>query len=1009
MPDSITQPVAVPEVKCPTLLAVRVVCAADASHPVRGLFVVFRPKPPTGEAKKLCPSVEGVDDSAPGAMFLGIVGQDGFLQPVHVTNPWHDLYAKTDPHSYKVSPIQKYEGCLVRHPDPDVVRAFVTYLRTGEGAARFEKSWGERDALIKDLAIELDTAKGDQLVLKVPEQVGAYVPKGGDRYDGWTLFRDMPHAQCKGVEKVVRQLQDDLALMRFPVGSQESPYAPVKRSEKKPSPDQNRGVFDGKVQATVARFQEHACEGNTFEIFEVAKAAAKGGNAYAFLLGEPRRYEPSPALAQTTLGLVDSATTKEIASWLELGRRKPGNILLPLSSDIGAIWMLEQGAVACDAWSQLLIAFGSYDLRSGHSFRNVLDKGSGNGKRLNSIHKTGLAIDFSGGGTARTRPQFPVRFEAHWMRADPTLSSKQQSVDKATKGEGNAKVKRDEAEHSRAEAQRKLDADKQKLEADGATADTKKITADRYAVSGDTSKLASSTAALERADKALEAAHKKLEDAQKALRDSEQAAKDDEAGAKEKWTILWRLYSHSRLDIFGPSADYAFDALRQALVTYPDDLAAHFRRQFGDLGKTAEANAWIDQAIAPARSVAKRLAAYSNNQLAKQYFRKEVWQWIYNHYEVDGGSRSAKPWPPDYVETDFPPSPFPDPKSYINITALGALLEMARISGRRVKDTSLGKDGKVVTAQFALSKAAGTVAQLLVYLKTLPDQRHANDDITVFRKRTKLVAYKPAAIDAMLMKDWLEGMPSMLPDARKHEPLVVGVTGFDLWITLAVSKSGTSVVEKVIAVLGQKQFSEKRFVVVTAGKLSGVVAATIVNGRTLQTTLEDALRRFKNAVEQQAAANAEAAKQQQSKGKGNKSTAKPKPVESTKKDLDDWRVTFRPVFAAPTKFEEIPFAPGDDVSLPAPKSANLEDLWRPLEWWHYQHEDAAGVTWGDLVRECGFSKAILAGDDPPGDSSSIVPLGVGYHEGNFHDTNGGCRAGTVENGDEPPNEFPIGG
>ena len=318
---------------------------------------------------------------------------------------------------------------------------------------------------------------------------------------------------------------------------------------------------------------------------------------------------------------------------------------------------------------------------------------------------------------------------------------------------------------------------------------------------------------------------------------------------------------------------------------------------------------------------------------------------------------------------------------------------MARIGGTRVKDTSIRKDGKVVMAQFQLEKAAAKVAQLLVYLKTLPDQRHADDDITVFRAKKKLVAYKPADIDAALMKAWLEA----LHDPLKHQgkgPIVAVLSGFDLWITLAVTKSGEAKLAPVIAVLDREPFADKRFAIIAAGKHTGVAPATMFDGASLKATLDDALLRFKETARQQPPP----------KAKGKQATRDRKPVESTKKDIEDWRVTIRPIFTAVTTLEQLPFAPGDAVSLPAPKSTNLQDLWRPLEWWHYQHEDAAGVPWGDLLAECGFSTAILAGEDPPREDISIVPLGVNYQSSILsHPTSGG-RVGTVENDDRPPDD-----
>jgi hypothetical protein len=200
--------------------------------------------------------------------------------------------------------------------------------------------------------------------------------------------------------------------------------------------------------------------------------------------------------------------------------------------------------------------------------------------------------------------------------------------------------------------------------------------------------------------------------------------------------------------------------------------------------------------------------------------------------------------------------------------------------------------------------------------------------------------------------------------------------------------------------------------------MSGLAAGAIATGAELQVTLDDAMARFQKLVEQVADAETKVAEDKmagtstssKSRAKHAAITPRPRPKrrprESTRKERDDWSVTLRPIFVVNAALADLVFAPGDQVRLPAPKSTNLADLWRPLEWWHYQHEDAFGVAWSELLSRCGFSRAILAGADPPGDPSAITPRGVGYSDDDLKDTTGGCLAGTVENHDK---STPAGG
>jgi len=210
-----------------------------------------------------------------------------------------------------------------------------------------------------------------------------------------------------------------------------------------------------------------------------------------------------------------------------------------------------------------------------------------------------------------------------------------------------------------------------------------------------------------------------------------------------------------------------------------------------------------------------------------------------------------------------------------------------------------------------------------------------------------------------------------------------------------VTPATEPLVAAAIAAIGSFP-AENGFIIVAAGARTGLTPYTYYDAPLMQSALQSAL---------------DAAKTQAS----DRASSKP----STKRSASDWQVVVRPkiwptfsadeadaangIVLAPSR---LLFAPSDIVELPAGPTNNMEDSWRTLEWWHYQHECSYKQPWGELVAICGLSQTVVGAVDPeiaPGDGRAytpeditVVPRGIGYPPEDLPDDSGGAQVGEVE-------------
>lgn len=1006
--DTATEtPPSAPAARESTLPTFTVEVLSTSGHSAVGLFVVFRPKPRAIEDRlpgftPLLDVVEEIDLDANDDVndfFLAIVGTEGFLELVHEVNPWPDRYAANSVHTVKLAPPERcrYEGLLVRHPDPNLAIELVQYLRgDDEYADVFEASFGAREDLIDRVrSEELPIAwEEGQLRMRVPESASAYLPLGSGRYGSWVLYRDMPLGTLRALNDEVAKLQTDLGLLRYPGGSADAPFSPLARkplsTAEGADPSVERPNFGGETQAAVGRFQENLARGEAFLLSH--KAEAHAGHDWAYVLAERANAD---RVEGTCPGVVDEATGDAIADWIERGLRKPDDVLLPLSSDIQAfpsvrLWMLQAGAVAMEAWNELSLVFGTYPLKSGHTFRSIADQESKPGKRMNSIHKTGLALDFTGGAKADTRDIFPLRFEALWLT--PT-NSKRRSAERDTE-KAERTIEKEEPRRERAAA------DLRAAEAELAAAERELEQAQMYAQL-DGRDTRSEQRARDRAATKVEKERTRLAEIDAKIAGADATILDrGDASSDDLWGVRWRLYAHSSYDFFGPDHGTAFHQLKRMLGDYPDRLRQRLAALFGPLSEHPDTLDWIDRAIVKHEKEARRIRSMSDSEIESRFLRATVHQWLFTPYHVVGGYETPEPWGPSDPQPGagrnpaereliamFEPCTAFEAKSFVNITALGASCGMARIGGNR-RHATRSQWGSDATVPLTLtSTSLGSLRTMLLYLQNEiaqnPESPYASKTIPVVtpgprKSVVSRVEIPLRALDIDFVKAWIDAIPAMTVRS------VVSFSAMDATITFAKAPAQVAAIESgILAKLGG-DFARKYFWIESAGPLTKVEARSVFTGEALAAELGAALDAF-------AAATAGS---------------------STSKKRADYQIVLRPIFRpsdAETVSRELDtFGPGDIVMLPAAPAANVEDLWRPLEWWHYQHESAQGAKWGDLLELCGLSSNIMSGKDPthplkrnetpPAPSEfRIYPRGLGYPEDNFPDKSGGVAPGDVEN------------
>jgi hypothetical protein len=1026
-------------------LTARVVC--DQGHALTGLFVIFKLQAPagdsadvklarvveatphpgtapvepvaTGDAKKdaaakktykadkkayddaLAKYDKSEDKTTPpdpaDQYVLGIVDDKGYLQPVHSGyNPWFDIASGRDPDTYKLSVGEKYLVCGLRHPSPKLARSLTHYLNkaaTDEDKKHRFDTWG---TLTHEITISSETVgDGVQSVMRLSEKVDDFVPRGSDRYGGWLLYRDMPHQACAPLAEPVRKVQDDLTKLRYPVGDSDKPFTPSLYDAKA-----NTGGFTGQVQAALARMQEHVQAGKAFVLS--SKAEAHAGKHWVYVLGEPFDAVKHAALKWTPLpagydiGVADENTAARIAHWVDQGLRKPSEILVE-STVGGSIWMLERGIIALDAWSVFAEAFGvQYGVKAGSSLRSVL-VGAWPGAILNSVHKTGLAVDLSGGAQRIPSKSWPIRYEAYWAKNE----QKQAAADKEL-ADAQAQVSK-----------------KQELETSlAAETDAKKRAALSKTLAGK-----SYTGADARLAKAKTAREKLLAD-------------DDDG--KFNWTQRWRLYGHSDLDVFA-TQDAAISTFHQnisklaglpvpgsELAVSPanprGELWQRFSKRFGGVGGAAT-EAWLDRVLAPYHGYAQQLLTMPAASLIDAYFRRSVVQWNANAYEGDGGS-AGKLYRPTDGDAEFPSAAWA--KSWVNLTAIAYPCQLERIGphGMAVRDQTWIKgptDPKVAPVWRSMSEYFvvndDESVDIVVLLSDMtassaaaPQNKQADTDVPIQRGDKTIATYEPKQIDGDFFKQWRLEVKNNLDASlfwSRAKTASKIAKGPELAIVLAVGEAGKANVNKAADLIGGK-FAAKQFIVVRHGALAvlGLEDAKPVKGDALAAALRKALQAF---IEQSAAAKREAEKKAAEqkaapapsvptprKTKAELAAEKKAADAAATKLVEDWTVVVQPVFLLTPDPAITPFMGDDKVLLPPGSDA------AHLEWWHYQHRSAT-PSWGELLEECGYSQVVMgtakAGEKGP--DGLPVHRGLGYApKGDLDSQPGGFNDGAVENRDQ---------
>lgn len=1101
-----SQAPASPEAYAPGGYAVRVMC--DQGHPLRGLLVVWAARPPKGSAgggsgggdtpEAKIRAVADRHEPPPGRFAAAIVDEAGYLVPVfREANPWRDVFLDAKPHSFKLEPDQKHRFILLRHPSAALARGLADWLDGKQDQPFDFGPWGGVECFGGEGATpaklvqerELTTTPpegvkvaGQELFLVVPEadEPGDYWPKGHELYKKWTLYLDMPNAECGAVRREVGRLQQHLGALRFPIGIQERPYRAEPRKEKLPTG--NLEIFEMRTAGALARFQEHAAAGRAFRVaasavphahgrcvssggrFEPVASYREGEESWAYLLGDelgpavegaqqpatPQpgailpEIQPADRLGRHAAGVVDRETGRLLRDWLGKGYRKPGKILLRVKGPPnGFVFLREEAAVQLEGWRQLGRIFGvSYDrcqygLPSGHSYRDISGIARGVAGMLNnSIHKTGLAIDFALKSTrndadyTRAADYWPVRIEQRFdePKSDPAALAKRQ-------------LERAVAERKDLLAQREKDA--AAVTASGgtipqtsapsaaapATLEGARSASTLAKGSADTTR-ARAADALRRAG--ADAARKakavalleetiRKDDVQRAALDAEIDLADrevkriaqDEKKMKSSYRMRWCVYGHSTLDVFGRGRDEALKGLLGGIEVFGGTLEAHLASLFPAAVKAA-GEAWcrdvaLRSYLRPG-DVARKLL--SNPQgIVDAFFRCALRPFLFDPLEPDGGHSwekalvpGASVQCPTYLkplrpgERDVPcvadPGGAPAPlqpfagnaSSYVSLTGLGYLCDMFGIG-------TAGGKWKAAVETLAVSKGFAAVAKAIEAAANHAEAKE--EDVVVVRGKSVVARLKPARLEVAFVTDWAGTLAELVvvPGGAKPKPSACfKAKGSQLVVRLPPPELAADG-DRVVAVLKGK-LSSRRFVVASVGKETGLDAlltAGALKGSELGAKLEAATKAFQERVNLlRNPPRDESVKDVKPGGKGK--AKPPKPQDLAKRDRTLFEVTLQPLFekgVVPSADRgNVILQPGDVVQVAAP------GIPRTLEWWHFQSLVARGDPWAEQVKEIGFSEVILEGQEEPPerDGGDWDGRGIGYTDPELASTAGGIVA-----------------
>lgn len=373
------------------LLMLRLRCAADHRDAwLSGLWVLFRVKPRPGQK---------------GAFELGRTDVDGYLclQTAADQPPVPLVFVEKQP----------LELLLVRHPDPSVARQILDDASAGRVQPTAYEPVRENTAAPKKKPVQ-------ELVVRVPEEPGRFLPAGAARTGGWLLYRDMPNGACQPVRDAVRTVQLELGMMRYLVGPANHPYVPeelhtppTKKKEAVQCEPPSAGVLDVRTWSSVLRFQRDAIAGtaakhagapspleawNGFDGALEARVERDGRLSRGYLGAQPAQ---APKLAKPKAdGIVDDATAALIEEWLRAGLRKPGHVLVGVPSEGGwggYLWIRDDAVENIERWRKAARDLGlGCGIPLNHTYRDASADCVGTvpyGRARLSIHKTGFAFD----------------------------------------------------------------------------------------------------------------------------------------------------------------------------------------------------------------------------------------------------------------------------------------------------------------------------------------------------------------------------------------------------------------------------------------------------------------------------------------------------------------------------------------------------------------------------------------------------------------------------------------
>jgi hypothetical protein len=931
--------------KVPEHLRLQLRCKCDTPHVLRGLFVLFRPHPaPKGNhapAKDLCKFFEEEEfltqlqrtyDDTYG-FTLAFSDRDGFLEPVFDDDdPWLRFYAakRPLPHAYPFARDIVYDCYFVRHPSLAMARHVLDLANKNDLVGTKDRALGDPTPMTT--VLDKDKNGKQQLVMQIDFDPAKSVLQGGDLYDKWILYRDMPHGRCKPVQKVVKRLMGHLGALRYPIGAQELPYIPDPLIEEKTktTPGGTFFDFDERVESAVHVFQGDLLTAN---VVRVDKAKCHGLHVGASPPHEPLEPCPLPVVgkgnpnaakerARVALrhakaafrylnasplegdaeksedeapkpladGVVDALTAQAIGRWIENGYARKGRILAPVATsenETDFVYMCWPTALRVKAWRELIKAMGCpYGLASGHSFRSVLSgvNTKERGVAALSVHKSGRAIDLGVHGTdkesrphkledyGRPREEWPVLYE---RAVRPTL------------------------------------------------------------------------------DKETEEAKKK--------------------GATVIRRFTHRIYGHSKVNTAGLTPDKVeelrgvIQSTRKATVELFLDLT-----DIEDLEKVKDPE--VKGVVAEISDAFDGFAGRLDDpeRFVHDLFRTSVRQWLYDPYSKEGGKPGPQLKPKDPVHFDYT-NPADSrlktehatwAESFVNITALGHVFGMLRINAQRSgwQDESLTGDDFLVYDEKSRKIAGAAFGHLVVSLQRLRDSHVADAPVFVtWRENSRESIIYVAYLDLALMERWHLTLAEAAKTGSVHKE------GARVAMAIAVPPADTKPLRTFLSHLGG-EFGKLTFELVSGPNLVwGADLVLKVDDPAPHTGAE--WEKIMTGLLDKAAAKMKT----MTKKERAEVDAR---IKAGKKNAADWTLVLHPRFcsAVPETFDESEILLGDPKGFVVIPSMGTG---RSLEWWHYQDKEANGTPWISLVTSIGYSQDVLSNHPK---AALYQRPGVGYPE-----------------------------